>query len=101
MQRADDLIARLVATYPDEADLVGDVVRGVLDECRREGARPVSVPEAVAGERLARLLRARPVAPATGRSRRTTSEGRATMSIHPHDVRELLGTAVRHHAGQR
>ena len=38
MQPAEDLIARLVATYPEEADLVHDVVRGVLDE-RREGAQ--------------------------------------------------------------
>ena len=37
MQHVDDMIARLVATYPDEADLVHDVVRGVLDDSRRDG----------------------------------------------------------------
>ena len=100
MHRADDLIARLVATYPDEADLVGDVVRGVLDECRREGARPVSVPEAVAGERLARLLRARPVAPATAGQKNHL--GREGHDVDPSARRPRAArTAVRHYSGQR
>lgn len=99
MQRADDLIARLVATYPGEADLVDDVVRGVLDECRREGARPVSVPEAVAGERLARLLRARPAASATaGQQSHLAREGHVDSSARrPRAAR----TTVHHYSGQR
>jgi hypothetical protein len=68
MQPAEDLIARLVATYPEEADLVHDVVRGVLDE-RREGAKPVRKAEAEADERLARLLRARSGPPTGGTGR--------------------------------
>ena len=58
MQHVDDMIARLVATYPDEADLVHDVVRGVLDDSRRDGVGSLR-PADEADERLARLLRAR------------------------------------------
>jgi hypothetical protein len=100
MQPADDVIARLVATYPDEADLVSDVVRGVLDECRREGARPVSVPEAVAGERLARLLRARPVASVTAGQKK--HYGREGHDVDPSARRPRAArTAVHHYSGQR
>jgi|SRR6185312_9269188 len=77
MQLAEDLIARLVATYPEEADLVHDVVRGVLDE-RREGAVPVRRAEAEADERLSRLLRARsgpPTGGGTGRGHHAPREG--------------------------
>jgi hypothetical protein len=100
MQPADDVIARLVASYPEEADLVSDVVRGVLDECRREGARPVSAPEAVAGERLRRLLRARPVASATaGHKNHLAREGHDVDSSARRPRAALI--PVHHYAGQR
>jgi hypothetical protein len=100
MHRADDLIARLVATYPDEADLVSDVVRGVLDECRREGTRTVSVPEAVAGERLARLLRARPVGSAPGRQQNHLGREGHDVDSSPRRPRAAR-SGVRHYSGQR
>jgi len=100
MQHVDDMIARLVATYPDEADLVHDVVRGVLDDSRRDGDRSLRRPVDEADERLARLLRARV----------STAPGPPTMH-HPtresHDVDPAARRprasreAVRHRAGQR
>jgi hypothetical protein len=101
MQRPEDLIAQLVATYPDEADLVSDVVRGVLDESRRDGTAPLRVSEAVAGERVARLLRARPaasVAPAAQKHHLP----RESHDVDPPARRPRASrTSVRHHSGQR
>jgi hypothetical protein len=100
MQHVDDMIARLVATYPDEADLVHDVVRGVLDDNRRDGVRSLRRPVDEADERLARLLRARvsaPPGPPTMHHPARESHDVDPAARRPRAARE----AVRHRAGQR
>jgi hypothetical protein len=100
MQHVDDMIARLVATYPDEADLVHDVVRGVLDDNRRDGVGSLRRPADEADERLARLLRARvSTAPGQPSMHHPTRESHVVdpAAGRPRASRE----AVRHRAGQR